>query len=76
MHPDHENLPLPVQQHLRRIARRKCVACAVLVLIGIALLFTPDAPPWAAATIIGAGVMGVALFGSQLMRRPTQDAND
>lgn len=76
MHPDHENLPLPVQQRLRRIAIGKCVACAVLVVCGIVLLFTPEVPSMPAATIAGAGVVGVALFGSQLMRRATPDTDD
>ena len=70
MHPEHENRPIPMQPYLRHIAIRKCVAAAVLVVCGIVLLFAPDIPSWSAATIAGAGVMGVVLFGSELVRRP------
>ncbi|WP_458683353.1 hypothetical protein [Prescottella equi] len=63
--------PMTLRQYRRYLAVRKCIASALLVVCGIVLLFTPEVPAMAAATIAGSGVMGVALFGSELVRRPS-----
>ncbi|GBF17540.1 hypothetical protein Br6_04946 [Rhodococcus sp. Br-6] len=65
--------PMTLRQYRRYLAVRKCIASAVLVVCGIVLLFVAEVPAMAAATIAGSGVMGVALFGSELVRRPAAE---
>lgn len=66
----HDKTPMTRRQYRRYLAAWRCVASAVLVVCGIVLLFSPGVPVMAAAMIAGSGAMGVALFGSELVRRP------
>ncbi|MDH6284298.1 hypothetical protein [Prescottella agglutinans] len=58
----------------RRILVRQCVCTALLAVCGIVLMFQPNVPKFSAGMIIGAGVVGVVLFGGQLLNAsPNRD---